>query len=47
MKYIEEDKKEKDIIKIKSDLVLTKKSTKNNLNLSAFSINKKTLWKIY
>ncbi len=29
MKYIEEDKKEKDIIKIKSDLVLTKKSTKN------------------
>mgnify|MGYP003193566764 FL=1 len=26
MKYIEEDKKEKDIIKIKSDLVLTKKA---------------------
>ena len=32
MKYIEEDKKEKDIIKIKSDLVLTKKSTKNKKN---------------
>jgi hypothetical protein len=26
MKYIEEDKKEKDIIKIKSDLVLIKKA---------------------
>ena len=26
MKYIEEDKKEKDIIKIKSDLVLSKKA---------------------
>lgn len=26
MKYIEEDKKEKDIIKIKIDLVLTKKA---------------------
>ena len=26
MKYIEEDKKEKDIIKIKSDLVLNKKA---------------------
>lgn len=26
MKYIEEDKKEKDISKIKSDLVLTKKA---------------------
>lgn len=26
MKYIEEDKKEKDIINIKSDLVLTKKA---------------------
>jgi hypothetical protein len=46
MKYIEEDKKEKDIIKIKSDLVLTKKALRIK-GLSAFSINKKILWKIY
>ena len=32
MKYIEEDKKEKDIIKIKSDLVLTKSTKNKGLN---------------